>query len=165
MQKHLQWLNQALCKWIFYVQLLERNLRTCAQSHTAFTATHDLDNELINVAYFSVDWFGPHSRRSCVFMWVYTLTLRLPACQAVRVHKLVSVNNKQSVMNISYYLLCISVWSHFIHIFQSFKTCSCVILYCATFVCWYFPMMQCTFWLLLSQSLHHPTGDSSQVNL
>ena len=45
------------------------------------------------------------------------------------------------------------MWSRFIHIFRSFETCSCVILYCAAFVCRQFPMMKCKFLPLLSQSL------------
>ena len=45
------------------------------------------------------------------------------------------------------------MWSHFINIFRSFETCSCVILYCASFVCRHSSMMQCEFWPLMSQSL------------
>ena len=48
-------------------------------------------------------------------------------------------------------VLCISVWSHFIHIFQSFERCSCVILSCAAYVCQHFPWCSAHFGPLISQ--------------
>ena len=59
----------------------------------------------------------------------------------------------RSVMNVNcYYIVYFSVKSFIPH-FRSFETCSCVILYCAAFVCRHFPKMQCKFWPILSQLL------------
>ena len=56
-------------------------------------------------------------------------------------------------MNVNcYYIVYFSAKSFCPH-FRSFETCSCVISYCAAFVCRHFPMMQCELWPLLRQSL------------
>ena len=49
---------------------------------------HDLDSYTYQCAYCSV--VGPHPLRSCVFMRVCTLVLRLPACQALLTHSRIS---------------------------------------------------------------------------
>ena len=54
----------------------------------------------INAAYCCV--VGPHPFRSCVFIWMCTLALRLPACQGALMHsQLISVNNKRKSVSLS----------------------------------------------------------------
>ena len=50
-------------------------------------------------------------------------------------------------MNVNYYCV-FSVWSHFIHIFRSFETCSCVISYCVAFV--FLTFSHAAVWILAS---------------
>ena len=59
----------------------------------------------------------------------------------------------RSVMNVNcYFIVYFSLKTFYPH-FRSFETCSSVISYFAACVCRHFPMMQCEFWPLLSQSL------------